>query len=536
MLGFSFPPSTLGVLACVGLVPLLIVLADLDDITTNLQYGYVAFLVFHVITLNWTGGYEHGNDVYMMIAGAATMLAHPAFYFIPILSYYFIRKHLGGRLALVMFPVLWVAYEYLHSLSEWSFPWLTLGNSQSYDFTRIQFISATGVYGLSLWIVIINVFAFDLYSRIAHGVWKAGSGKSIGYAVGILLLYFLPAVHGTLVLATAPSIEPGGLRGGQETIRVGMIQSNIDPWEKWRKSGNEIMDLYLKMTEDLVEGPGHQRPDLVLWPETAVGYYILLEQNKPILQRIRDRLDKLATPVLTGTPHAVFYEDSTKAPPSAKRTSRGERYDSFNAAAFIQPGVDSIAWYGKMKMVPIAERVPYADAFQWLDFLRWGVGIGGWQLGPDSTIFVERKTGTRFCTMICYESVYPGFVADFVRKGAEFIGIITIDSWWGRMSGAFQHHQFAIFRAVENRRWITRCAVGGMSSFIDPYGRVYDKTELFTQTSVQRTIGREVAMSFYTEHGDWLGTGCLFGSGLVIAAAAGKKFKERKRKLEWGSS
>ena len=189
-----------------------------------------------------------------------------------------------------------------------------------------------------------------------------------------------------------------------------------------------------------------------------------------------------------------------------------------------------------MKMVPIAERFPYADAFYFLDFLRWGVGIGGWQIGPDSTIFEDKKADVRFSSMICYESTYPDFVAAFVRKGAEFITIITIDSWWGRMSGAYQHQQFAIFRAVENRRWIARCAVGGISCYIDPYGRVFDKTDLFTQTTLIRTIGRSDELTFYAKHGDWLGVGCLFCGGLFVAAAVGQWFKNKRRMASWESS
>ena len=98
-------------------------------------------------------------------------------------------------------------------------------------------------------------------------------------------------------------------------------------------------------------------------------------------------------------------------------------------------------------------------------------GIGGWQIGPRQTIFTERRTGTRFCALICYESVYPGFVASFVRSGAEFISIITIDSWWAKMSGAYQHHQFAIFRAVENRRWGTKRIRGELLKLGDDVDR-----------------------------------------------------------------
>jgi apolipoprotein N-acyltransferase len=186
-----------------------------------------------------------------------------------------------------------------------------------------------------------------------------------------------------------------------------------------------------------------------------------------------------------------------------------------------------------MKMVPIAERVPYAEVFHYLDFLRWGVGIGGWQIGRDTTVFFHEKTGTRFSTIICYESTYPAFVTEFVRKGAQFIALITIDSWWGHMSGAYQHQQFAVFRAVENRRWIARCAAGGISCFIDPYGRAYDRTGLFKQTSIIRTIGRSEELTVYSRRGDWFAQTCVFVSLLCAGAAAGKSFMNKHRKLQW---
>ncbi len=197
----------------------------------------------------------------------------------------------------------------------------------------------------------------------------------------------------------------------------------------------------------------------------------------------------------------------------------GERYEAYSATAFLQPGVDDVSWYGKMTMVPIAERVPYADAFYAFDFLRWGVGIGGWQIGKDTVIFQEKKTGAKFSSMICYESVYPEFVASFVKRGAEFIAIVTIDSWWDHMSGAYQHHQYAIFRAIENRRWIARCAVGGFSSFIDPFGGVHEKTELFTQAVLSKQIERRSDMTFYTEHGDLLAQFCVWLALAFIIAA-----------------
>ncbi len=510
MLGFAFPPSTYGILACFGLIPLLALLDRVSGLRSQLKYIYISMVVFHAITLNWTGGYAHMNDPYMMIAGAITILVHPLFYFLPLGAYLYVKRKTGWVLAAAMLPVFWVGYEYSHTLSEWSFPWLTLGNTQSYNQARLQIVEYTGVLGLSLWMLVLNVLGFSLYKSIlAKGVKFIRA--NVVLALVIALIYVVPGLYGTLVLKSLSEQNRS-----YPMVSVGIVQSNVDPWEKWVSSGIGTIDLYMRMTDSLMKMNSVPRPEIILWPETAMPYYILAPRNEHTLRLVREKIEEINVPVLFGLPQAVYYDDTTKAPPSAKRiAATGERYDAFNAAAFMQPGVPDIPWYGKMKMVPIAERVPYADAFYFFDFLRWGVGIGGWQIGRDTVVFEEQKSGARFCALICYESVYPEFVTEFVKRGAEFISIITIDSWWDRMSGAYQHHQYAIFRAVENRRWVARCAVGGFSSFIDPTGKVHEKTELFTEAVLSKRIERRNDLTFYTTYGDIIGRVCML-SGLFV--------------------
>ncbi len=529
MLGCSFPPFHLGILASFGLVPLLVALRGVNAYRAALGYVYAAMLVFHAITVNWTGGYAHGNDPYMMIAGTVTIVVHPLFYLLPMGIYLVLRRHQGEAVALAALPLLWVGYEYSHSLSEWSFPWLTLGNSQTYDLARVQFIAFTGVWGLSLWILLTNVLAFVFCLRLATvpSGWKKGGTWVWGGALTIL--YVLPSVYGQTVLSASAAET-----GTEKSITIGIVQSNVDPWAKWTADGYDTYALYLRLTGHLLDSTRVDPPDMVLWPETALPFDVLGPNNREFLAALRERLGEWHIGLLTGLPHKVVYEDSLRAPGSARTDKRsGVRYDWFNAAAYIVPGDRQPDWYGKMKMVPFAERVPYANIFQFFDFLRWDVGIGGWQIGPDTTIFLDPATGARFSTLICYESTYPGFVAEFVRRGAEFLTLITIDSWWDHMSGAYQHQQIAVLRAVENRRWIARCAVGGISGYIDPYGRVHDTTELFTQRLLSRTIERRTALSFYTEHGDWLGEICLWLAVVLAAGGWGQAFVTRKRNLLW---
>jgi len=532
MLGLSFPPFPLGILACFGLVPLLVVIAGVERPRTALRYVYVALLVFHVITVNWTGGYAHGNDPYMMIAGAVTMLVHPLFYFIPFGIFLFIRRRLGEPLALGVFPFIWVAYEFSHSLSEWSFPWLTLGNSQTYDIARVQFITLTGVFGISFWILLMNIAAYVFVAGLLGQKFHVGSASTAAYLAVIALLYALPAVHGSFVLSR-PESSPDTRTNGS-TVRVGIVQANVDPWQKWNQSGYGTIRLYQDMTDRLMDSLGENRPDIVVWPETALPFDVLGSMNSELLATLRTNSTRWGAGILTGFPRRVAYHDSTTAPRSARREKgTGARYDWFNAAVFIPTVAGDVRWYGKMKMVPFAERIPYAGAFSIFDFLRWDVGIGGWQIGPDTTVFVDPRTGARFNSIICYESTYPGFVTAFVRKGAEFLTLVTVDSWWDHMSGAYQHQQIAILRAIENRRWLVRCAVGGISCYIDPYGRVYDRTELFTKATLSRTIERRTDLTHYSRYGDWLGEICVWVSLTLLAAGAGQIFLRKKRAEQW---
>jgi len=528
LLGLSFPPSTLGILATIGLVPLFVVINTHDRLRSVLWYTYVAMLLFHVITLNWTGGYQHGNDPYMMIAGAVTMLVHPLFYLLPVGAYHLVRTRLGFSAALIALPPLWVGYEFTHSLSEWSFPWLTLGNSQSYELAAIQFIRWTGVYGLSLWILLLNSLALLLVTRLAAGQWSLRSRAALLTAGAWVVLFIAPRIEGTLSLAEAPTSTRAA------DYAVGMVQPNFDPWEKWSASGEETLQRYQQLTDSMLTLDRCRGLDLVLWPETAIPFYLLATVPNSRQRNLQRWIDSLGVPLLSGLPHAITYPDSTLAPPSAKRNSRtGARYDSFNAAAFFQPGDDATAWYGKMKMVPFAERVPYADFFHFVDFLQWGVGIGGWQIGPDTTVFIDRRTGARFASLICYESTYPGFVTEFVRRGAQMLAIITVDSWWGTMSGAYQHQRFAVFRAIENRRWIARCALGGISCFIDPYGRVHQATGLLEPALLCGRVELRDELTAYSRFGDWLGEGCLWLGLAFVAGGLGRMFFNKKRALAW---
>ena len=119
--------------------------------------------------------------------------------------------------------------------------------------------------------------------------------------------------------------------------------------------------------------------------------------------------------------------------------------------------------------------------------------------------------------VICYESAFPEIVRNFVREGANILTIITNDGWFGSTSGPYQHAQLAVLRAIENRVSILRCANTGISSVIDPTGRIIKKADLNNKKNLFALVPINNRKSFFTSKGDLLGKFMLLMSfGLVL--------------------
>lgn len=523
-LGLSFPPSPLYTLAYVGFIPLFLLFERLETFSQHFRYGYVAMFVFNAVTLYWVGGFTHGRDPYLMLSGGALLLFHPLLSSIPIWLYALTRKGRGLWFQLVAFAFFWVGWEYVHSLGEVSFPWITLGNSQSYDTNRIQIAEFTSVYGLSFMILLFNILAYVLLIRTASKNWTFRSRPAILTIIALGMVYFVPWIYGEWRIATLDQ------EGSSGRLRVGIVQPNIDPWEKWGEgfaSKQEAYERQLNVLFHMTSELSRDSIDLIVWPETAVPLYVLLPQNHPHLWRIQRFVDEIRTPVFSGLPHAQYFHKERAPVTAEKLPSTDDLYvEPYNAATLFSPNSLNHLVYKKIVLVPFAERIPYAQYVPFLiEPLKWSVGISGWGKGTDTLVFGVATTmgdTARFGAMICYESVFPDFVRQFVRKGAEFLIVITNDSWWGNTSGAYQHVGMASLRAVENRRWIVHCANGGISAFVDPLGRIHRATSMYTTASIWSTITRENDLSFYGRHGDLFARICLGGAivflGISVAS------------------
>ncbi len=545
-LGIGFAPLPLGILAYCGFIPLLIVLETTESAWQTLRRLYWAFFVFHGASNWWVSSWQREADPYLMIAGLTLWIGHPFFFAVPMLAYKALHKRLGRTVALGMLPFLWTAFEWLHSLGEASYPWQALGYTQAYYTPVVQIADITGVWGLTWLIVAVNALLASIWFKASENVARSDS-----FAVRLTKTLYLCRLQVVGVLALALAVLGYGimqirnfqhshLTKSHKTVSVGIIQPNINPWGKWQGSAQEQVNLHVRLADSLRQNlpKGLSNLDFTLWSETAIPYRLLIQQNFPYLDALKTWTDSTGTAIVSGLPTDRIYRSRSEAPVTASVIPRmfDTLYsESFNSAMVLAPQTiisypdaftpfpPSIPIHRKMKLTPLAERVPYAEALSFaVKALTWGVGISGWGLGRvQKPLPLIRNSGdtVQIGMVICIESIYPDFVAEYTRKGATVLAVITNDGWFNHTPGPEQHYMIAAMRAVESKRYLLRCGNTGVSGFLTPLGTSLRRSEIDTQTALAERVPLLSEQTLYARFGDWLPSGALVLSLVVMAYA-----------------
>ena len=230
------------------------------------------------------------------------------------------------------------------------------------------------------------------------------------------------------------------------------------------------------------------KPDLIILPESALLCY--LDHRSYLKEQVFSWVDSLKVPIILGS------LDWQRAP-------KGSLYDYlvYNTAFNVDPGSHDMKRYYKIKLVPFSETLPFEGKIPVLS--RVNLGEADFQRGKENTVFsIGKKIFA--APLICYEIIYPDFVRQRVKSGANLIVNITNDGWFGKSSGPFQHAMMSRMRSIENGVTLARCANSGFSMFVDPYGRILGQTGLFTREILSKNIPIQKVPSFYNQHGDWL--------------------------------
>ncbi|MBI5402969.1 MAG: apolipoprotein N-acyltransferase [Ignavibacteriae bacterium] len=522
LLGLAYPPVDFYLLIFAGYAMLIHLIETSSGYKELLKRIYFSVIFFELFATSWVAlsGMRESADRFLIAGGVFVIFFHPVFFLFPSVFYYSVVRNLKSEkypnLHLIAFPFIFTALEYLQTLTEVTFPWLFAGNAFSNNLDKIQYIDYTGVYGVSFWALVLSAlvyYVFKTFNSSEGSIFDAlKKGKIKIILVLIVLIYILPNIYTGI---SSPSKKY--LNNSDEKISVGVIQPNVGAWVKWGANQKILVDDYSKMVKEV--SAKKQNLKLIVLPETAMPFFLLYDVYYDLFKIFKNACDSSGTNVLTGTPDIKIYENQSLAKVDSKIfSSRGQYYDSYNSAVLLEKGKDKLHYqkFNKIKLVTGSERMPYQKNIPFLkDIIKWGVGLSSYQLGEDTTIFtIDNKY--KFNTAICFESVFPGFFSDFIEKGAQFSVIITNDAWWGKFPGTFQHNRYAVFRAVENRRWIVRCANTGVSCIIDPCGNMLNETGVNERALFTGEIGIRNEKTFYTKYGDVFSVAVMIIAGIFF--------------------
>jgi apolipoprotein N-acyltransferase len=147
---------------------------------------------------------------------------------------------------------------------------------------------------------------------------------------------------------------------------------------------------------------------------------------------------------------------------------------------------------------------------------------------PGTDYAVGEVDGRRLAVSICYEAIFPDLLREFTARGADLLVNVTNDAWYGRTSAPHQHFAMAVFRAVENGKYLVRAANTGITAVVDPRGRVLERTELFERRALVRDVPIVPDGTFYSRHGDVFAWACLGAAVALTAGGASRRAPGRR--------
>ncbi len=471
---------------------------------------YLAFFFINLTTTWWVYKASLAGAVVMVFANAFLMC-------IPFLLFRITKKAAGtswGYFGLVLY---WLAFENIHLSWDLSWPWLTIGNVFATNPEWVQWYSATGVPGGTLWVLLVNIllyFAIFHHEALYRGMFRK---VTLTYA---MLLIIIPIVVGYI---SYYSYDEQG-----EAHEMVILQPNIDPYTQKFEGSSEFipfeqqLDRFLAMSEEKIS----PETDFLIWPETALDKNIeeARAKNDPIIQRImafKDQYPNLT--MLTGLVTYTRYVNESDITTSARYVENSGYYDVFNSGLFLKED-NELQFYHKSRLVPGVETLPYPQVTRVIQDILFDLGgtSGGYGKQAERTVFANRDS-VMVAPSICYESIFGDFMSQFVRNGANYIFIITNDGWWGKTPGLQQHLHYARLRAVETRRSIARSANTGISAFINQRGDITARSGSWVPDVLTGSIQANDKLTFYAIYGDFISRTAVWLSVFVFLAAIVKR-------------
>jgi apolipoprotein N-acyltransferase len=512
-------------LAWVGFIPLLIAIESVG-ILKSYFLGAIAGLAFSISTSYWMIDFlmlskGYGIIVSTLFASIFWLYCAQLFALITLL-FNTIKQHINVN-EYLLFPLVVVSIFSLYPMIFTSH----LGESQSQFLIAIQATEFIGVYGLDGIISLANIVIFRFI--LQYLTTPTSSSRSLkthqnkwplGVALLLLASWFYYGWSSNL--AWGEKIEQW------DTVRIGLVQPNeIPSLEKQvlTPGYSRAFPPEIAMTKRLASSGA----EIVIWPEAKYKAYF---DQPTVAEAYHSEISALNT-------HLIFQDieqvQDVLSPPVKQQ---------YNTAVMLSEQGQMIGQYQKMKRIAFGEYVPFASDIPMLkhwveDF--FGSFLNEMEKGESHQVFsselkssVSKENTLNIIPLICYETIFPRFVAEAVSDAttkvptADIFVALSSDGWFGSTHQPYQHVNASILRAVENRLPLVHVLNNGPSIVAMPNGKVIFQSEMNQAGGfiVDVPYGKDSRGSFFS-HSPLLFIYSVYGFMLFICLMAVLKTRRK---------
>jgi apolipoprotein N-acyltransferase len=509
----SFPyTGSLTPLVFISWIPLLLVESTISKNNYRSSKLYlhslITFFIFNIGTTWWVWNASG-------IGASMAFILNTIFMALIFQFFHITKKYVGAKEGYLSLFFFWIAFEFIHYQWELSWPWLNLGNYFSITPSWVQWYSYTGILGGTFWILLINLIGF----RIIENVWFRKESWRIQTPLiwSFFAVILVPlAISLTTYFTYQEKLDP---------MEIVVVQPNIDPYnEKF----DDPVELQIQKLCDLAETKITTETELLIAPETAIsqGFYEEDATYIPSLNYLIKKKNEWGLPsLLIGASTArVFKEKRSRA---SRRLEGGPGFVEYYNTSVMINNANDLTFVHKSLLVPGVEIIPFSNYLPFLEQLSIDNGGTTGSLGIEKEPQIMQTKNAIISSLICYESICGGMLADQCRKGAEAVFVITNDGWWGDTPGYKQHMSFSRLRAIESRRYVARSANTGTSCIINQRGDVLQQTSWWEPAVLKGTIHKNKELTFYSIYGDIMGRSFVFVSALLLLFTFVKYFKKK---------
>lgn len=439
-------PYDLSALGWIAAVPMLIAIDRAPTLRQALLVGWWAGIVENAGGFSWIVQVLERFAGLPLIASLAIFAIFCAYQGVVLLLFTLlvrlIRAH--GPVPFTLLSPLLIA------VCEWLLPELfPYGRfiTQAWHPLFIQIAEITGPYGVTALLMLVNGALYDVFTQRRQALIPAFGAAAVLLAALLFGVFRMRQLDDAI--AHAPPVE------------IGVVQPNTVYRVRGRFT-QEAAQAQLARLQSETQRLEQAGAKLVVWSEGSYPFRLppQFTVDFPTDSPHHIRRD-IGVPVIIGGLTAERVGD-----------------EPFNSAVLLDSQGKAVGRYDKVRLIAFGERIPKIEYFPWLR-RRLPEGAGRFMPGAGPQVLQAEGLSTRplrLAPVICYEDILPGYLRSVGALHPDLLVNLTSDSWFGARTEPWQHLALAVFASVELRTGMVRAVNSGVSAYIDPTGRVVDKT------------------------------------------------------------